>query len=693
MELHEERYSVSELWWILFKTMYFATPKGDYRRIYYYNKACAFDIETTSTIINDKKYAWMYVWMLGIDGYCIVGRTWNELQTALDKIQEYCGLCENVRLPIYVHNLAYEFQFMKDRFRWSHIFALEERKPVYCVTETGFEFRCSYRLTGMSLAKVGENLRTYHVQKMVGDLDYSKIRHSGTPLTEEEWGYCVHDVLVVMAHIQECLETEGLVTRIPLTKTAYVRRLVKKRTIGNTSKPNWNYVNAIKYMTLEPDEYMQLRRAFQGGFTHASILHVKETLHDVDSYDFTSSYPAVMISEEFPCSAGQKVDIHTEKELETNLTCYCCLFDATFYDIKAAEIYENYISVSRTRGGKEMVINNGRLVAAREITMTITEQDWLIIKRMYHWEKAAIFNFRRYRKAYLPTEFVETIVQLYEDKTQLKDVKGKEVEYMAAKANLNSLYGMAVTDIIRDTVFYDSDEREWGTESPDLEESIEDYNTKRNRFLFYAWGVWVTAYARANLWSGIVSIGDDYVYSDTDSIKMLNADKHLDYIEEYNRCITERIRRALKHHGIEFERSNPKTIEGVPKPIGVWDYEGHYDRFKTLGAKRYLWEKKGKLQLTVAGLGKKDALEYLQSKGDVFEQFDESMYIPKGCAGKRTHVYIDLPSSGTVTDYLGNVGTFEERSSIYLEEADYSLSMGRQFVDFIFRVRTGEEFG
>jgi hypothetical protein len=279
---------------------------------------------------------------------------------------------------------------------------------------------------------------------------------------------------------------------------------------------------------------------------------------------------------------------------------------------------------------------------------------------------------------------------LYEDKTQLKDVEGKEVEYMQAKANLNSLYGMTVTDIVRDEIFYSN--HEWVSESPDLEKAIDKYNKSRSRFLFYPWGVWVTAYARVNLWTGIIAASNDYVYSDTDSLKMLHGEKHMKYIEMYNKMITRKIGNVMRHYDFPINRTKPKTIEGKEKPIGVWDYEGHYINFKTLGAKRYIWlDSKKRMQMTVAGLSKKIGLKYLQfiddSEGTIFDRFNNNMYIPKGFTGKMLHTYIDNPTSGTVTDYLGNVSTFDELSSIYMEDADYTLSIGAQYAQFLLDIK------
>ena len=88
-----------------------------------------------------------------------------------------------------------------------------------------------------------------------------------------------------------------------------------------------------------------------------------------------------------------------------------------------------------------------------------------------------------------------------------------------------------VTDIIKDTYTYTDD---WDIDKVKPAEAIERYNYSRKRFLFYPWGVFCTAYARRNLWAGILEFGDDYIYSDTDSIKCLNIDKHMDYVNKYN---------------------------------------------------------------------------------------------------------------------------------------------------------------
>lgn len=663
-------------------------------KVTYINMPCSFDIETTSFFrLNGKeKVAIMYEWTLGINGLCLIGRTWNQFIDVMKKLSEKLELCSTYRLLLYVHNLSYEFQFMRKYFEWEKVFSIDNRKPIYALTTLGIEFRCSYILSGYNLANLGKNLIKYKIEKKVGDLDYLLLRHSSTPLTNKEIGYCINDVKVVMAYIQEKIEHDGSVAKIPLTKTGYVRNYVRNKCFYNDQKSHKKSFKRMKYrelisnLTLTVDEYKQLKRAFQGGFTHANVFEVGKILYNVGSIDFTSSYPTVMIAEKFPMSKGERINITSRDDFIKNLKCYCCLFDIEIEDLESTFLFENYLSLSRCWGVRKAVVNNGRIVQCEHLYATITEQDYFILKKCYKWKSFRVANFIRYKKAYLPTDFVKSILKLYGDKTVLKGVDGEEVNYLKSKEMINSMYGMTVTDIVRDELTY---MEEWGKESPDFEKSINKYNTDNSRFMFFPWGVWVTAYARRNLFTGIFEFKEDYIYSDTDSIKGKNMELHKDYIEKYNRTITIMLEKALEFHGIDKSLIRPKTIKGIEKPLGVWDFEGTYTRFKTLGAKRYMFEKDDQINITVSGLNKKVCVPYLLNKygKKVFENFNDELYIPPEYTGKNTHTYIDECKEGYLTDYKGVKAYYKEMSSVHLSPSDYSLSLSKEYSDYIANVK------
>ena len=682
--------------------------KRQYKKptIYYFNCACAFDIETTSFIdAHNEKAATMYVWMLGLNGFCMMGRTWKEFISVINTISGLLDLNENRRLVIGVHNLGYEFQYMRHYFEWLNVFSVDMRKPVYALTKQGIEFRDTYILSGYKLETVGKNLHTYKVEKMVGDLDYTKIRNNKTVLTDKEIGYCINDIKVVMAYLQECIDAEGSITKIPLTKTGYIRRYVRNACFGydlhQKNFKRWDYMTLMQSLTLEPDEYRMLKRAFCGGFTHASPFYSGETCDNVLSMDLTSSYPTQLCLPKFPMSKGKQHTITSKKDFEESLKLYCCLFDIELTNLQSKFLFDSYISRSRCNTCENPVLSNGRIVSADKLTITITEQDFNIIRNVYTWDRIKVGNMIRYKRGYLPRDFVRSVLELYKSKTELKGLQGYDengvpysVTYLARKEMLNACYGMTVTDIVRDDIIYADD---WKEEEPDLADAIEKYNTSKSRFLFYPWGVWTTACARTAVWSAIFNLKDDYIYCDTDSVKFKNPEKHLDFFAKYNKIITEQLIETCRHFDFPEEYVHPKNNKGKEKQLGVWDFDGMYTKFKTLGAKRYMLlyaddprngDTAGQYSLTVSGLNKKITLPYLMEKyGDnVFNAFDNDLYIPAGYTGKKTHTYIDDPQSGKLKDYQGKVADYMEYSSIHLGESDYSLSISQEYIKFLLSI-------
>ena len=670
------------------------------KKVEYFNVASSFDIETSSFIDSDgNKTAIMYCFTIGINGVSYFGRTWEELFHILELFRITFDLSFNRRLVIYIQNLGYEFQFMYKRFAWNRIFAIKDRTPLTALTSDGIEFRCSFLLSGYSLTKMGEHLQKYKIQKMVGDLDYQKIRHSKTPMNKEEMGYVLNDGLVVMAYIQEYIESVGNITRIPYTKTGSVRKYCKKECLhGGISSHQKSGKAFHKYRSImeqtritSVNEYKQLKRAFMGGFTHANGLIVGNNVNDVTSFDFTSSYPYVMISEKFPMMHGELIENLTKEIFEKSIKLYCCVFDVTFIDLESIIFFEHYISSSRCRDLKDFSLDNGRIVDAKQLSITITEQDYEIIKQCYSWKHMKIRNFRRYKRGYLPTPFVKAILNLYVAKTELKGVDGKESEYLNSKELLNSCYGMCVTDICREEKVFDVNKNEWDFTKHEInyEKELTKYNNNPSRFLSYAWGVWVTAYARRNLFTGIMEFKENYLYSDTDSIKVINEQEHIKYIEEYNQKVFIKLQKAMSYHNLPMEMCSPKSIDGKIHTIGLWDREYHLETFKTLGAKRYMVKyDDGKYSLTISGLNKKTTIPYLMSKNtELFDLFKEDMYIPKGFTGKNIHTYIDSERHGVVNDYLGNPCEYHELTCVHLEESDYTLSLASDYVDFLLRIK------
>ncbi len=263
----------------------------------------SFDIETSSYLtLGDKiipgcKYSelsekdqeksnphgTMYIWMFGINDQVYYGRTWDEFREFLKRLE---SKRDSLKI-VHVHNLSFEFQFLKGEFDFTEVQARKSYKVMTALMKDfNILFKCTYFMTNCSLAQIPK-VFGLNTKKMVGDLDYDLIRHSETPLSEKELGYCEHDCLVLYEYLKKECEEYGDVGNIPTTSTGKVRRELKRKVSKDYAYKN----KTRKAVNTDGHIYNLLCDCFMGGFVHANWLYADEVLEDVDSWDFTSSYP------------------------------------------------------------------------------------------------------------------------------------------------------------------------------------------------------------------------------------------------------------------------------------------------------------------------------------------------------------------------------------------------------------------
>lgn len=573
--------------------------RGTKSKVKYKDCICAFDIETSR--LPDIEQSVMYVWMFQIHHHCtVVGRTWEELRRFFAVLRSELN---GETLCIYVHNLSYEFQFLRAIIEWQteDVFAVDSRKVLKATCYDGaFEFRCSYLQTNMSLAEFTKKFHVEHGKLSGEEYDYKKIRYPWTELSERELEYCTHDVIGLC----EALETEmkldsDTLYTIPLTSTGYVRRDAKKA----MRKVHHLYV---KDQLPDYDVYTLLREAFRGGNTHANRYFSGHILKNVKSYDRSSSYPEVICNGLFPVNNFCRVPEPTEKELRYRMTKLkqALLMRVCFRRIKLKDKYWGcpYLSRDKSRNVAGGVFDNGRILEAEYLETTITDIDWKIIESEYCWEDFYITELYYAHYGKLPKPFVDTVIEYYRQKTELKNVPGMDVYYVKAKNLLNSLYGMMAQDPVKEsTLFNAQNEVNWSTDtSKTPEELLATYNGKA--FLAYQWGVWVTALSRYELELGMQVAGDDFVYCDTDSVKFIGEHDFTAYNKNKVEASTKSGARATDPQGVEHY-------------MGVYEQDEIYETFATLGAKKYAFTLPPKIkngvnvhagtQVTIAGVTKR----------------------------------------------------------------------------------------
>lgn len=623
-----------------------------------------------------KSVSLCYIWQFSFNGEVYYGRELEEFRALLGKLPN------DIKFVVWVHNLAYEFEFLCNIFTWESVFARKAHSPMKATPAMfpNIEFRCSYYLTRMSLDLWGKEVG---LAKLTGSLDYVKIRTPNTKLTDEELAYCKRDCEVVDLGIRKYLDKYGHIEDIPMTQTGEVRKVVKALMRKDKAVTR----QMIKLIPANANMYHILKQTFMGGYTHASAFYAGRTIRRETgyAYDFASSYPAVMCSEMFPMSPFQP---DTYNENETAFKAF--LMRIEFKNVKPLT-YNHYLPVSKCLSiSADVRKDNGRIMSCSKCEMWLTEQDLDIVLKSYECSYTVKECYSS-MKGYLPKPLVEYVLELYNNKTQYKGLPDKAEIYAIAKQFINSLFGMCVTDMIQDDVAY-YEGGTWEVEPKTVSE-VDAYldelrNKNRGRtFLAYQFGVWITAYARHNLWECLLSADEDVIYCDTDSLKLAEAHD----FTWYNEKVQRKLLCMCKAYGINPDLIAPVDTKGVAHPLGHFDEEDPWTEFKTLGAKRYCYRGKedGKLHLTVSGVGK-SAVVVLRDDIDNFNEetvFDKDYYEEfKGTdvkdGTKRMHIYHQMEP------VTWNEGEPDEYHSEYFQgmairPTSYSMSVNDEYLDLL----------
>lgn len=616
------------------------------RKARYADMVCAFDIETTN--IDKYRQAVMYIWQMQLgEKWTVYGRTWEQFKTFINKLQDLVP--DGCYLVVYVHNLSFEFQFLKSIIPIDDVFAMDDRK-ILRVRSGKLEFRCSYIHSNMSLEKYLQAMDVPD-QKVKG-FNYRKKRYSWTKLTPAELKYCINDVKGLVQAIQVEMERDGddLYT-IPLTSTGYVRRVAK-----NVLGPYRRY---IKPMLPDLECFQALRRAFRGGDTHANrynsnLLIDSAAVGPISSMDISSSYPAVMLMNRFPKKLIRKDPDLFDIEYTHGKACLIRIY---MEDVKLKDERwgSPYIPRAKVESCAHPLLDNGRIISADSIEMYLTEVDFEIIAEEYTF-RYKILELWSATKSYLPDSFRAMLMDMYTAKTQLKGVD--DYMYSKKKNQFNSTYGMTVQNPCKPNYHFVDGIMQLNTDET-LQDLIDQYQA--TGWLPYQWGVWVTAYARQKLHEGLHVIDpDDFIYSDTDSIK---------YMGDYSAAFEELNK---KYRREEYSAVDPK---GKRHYIGVFEFEGTYKRFKTMGAKKYAYEDPdGSLHITVSGVNKKLGAKELGS----IERFKEGFIFRD--AGGLAALYNDFPG---VTQCRIQGHTQQITSNVALFPSTYTLGMAPDYKKLI----------
>ena len=658
----------------------------------------AFDIETTS--IDEIRQNVMYIWQWCFywdeeNYYVVIGRTWSEFLTLCEKIAK--ALADDVYIVVFVHNLSYEYQYLRGVYQFDpeSVFAIDRRKIMKCDMLHHFEMRCSYLHSNMSLDLYTKKFGAKHTKLSGDEFDYNKVRYWYTQLTDREMQYCVNDVIGLCEALNNEMTADGdnLYT-LPLTSTGYVRRDAKRA---------MHEVNHMFVRQQLPDlsTYQLLSECFRGGNTHANRYYANITIgqyETVKSADRSSSYPEVLINHLYPISnfIMQPGPMAFDKFMGYMDHNRAIIFRVKMWNVRLKNPYWGapYLSRHKCRmlqcGTND--IDNGRVLRAAYLETSFTDVDFRIFLDEYDADQIDVFDVATARYGKLPAKLLDVVRDYYVRKTALKDVPGSEILYVKSKNKLNSIYGMMaqnpvkrsikeignepVDHVVDDYNYYRiddgfakcmvGDESGYAEVDEDDADILEKYN--RRAFLCYQWGVWTTAWARYELEEGLKlahADGAAFVYADTDSVKYIGDIDWRTYNDQKKRLSTK-------------NGAYADDVHGTRHYMGVYEYEGSYKQFRTLGAKKYAYvTEDDQLHITIAGVGKSKGAAELAEKGGIDAFREGFMFDAKHGAAGIEATYNDHPA---ITEYETPDGiTIPITSNIYMSSSTYIVGLSGDF--------------
>lgn len=666
-------------------------PSKRGKNIKYRQSVISFDIETTSYVEYktvkhrdgtktkevDRKHAWMYLADFCNEGIHFTYRTWNGVKEYLDSLSRQ--LDKNERYIIWVHNLSFEFQFMKAFLKLTEVFCRKSHNVLRCVYKN-IEFRDTLALSNCKLERLAINEKL-PVQKLVGDLDYSLIRHQSTPISEKELAYQHNDTEIVYYYILKKVKEYGRVEAIPMTSTGEVRELFRRELGKEGLEKMHNLV--VLYSAHSMELQNLLIQIYAGAYTHCNYQAIAQILYDLECDDIASSYPYQMVSKKYPT-------IWFKMKENTNLYNLFSKYSPLDYAVACEVEFYNFVSkhchniISHHKCMKiseDYIEDNGRIVSASYIKLAVNEIDLMNIVDFYNFDGCKISNVYLSKKEYLPKELVAIVLKLFKAKTELKGIEEEEENYMRSKQRINGVYGSAVFNILDSGTYFDEESNYKFLKDEKTFKDFKDYTNNPNQYLWYSIGVWVTSYARRQVLTPIKKMSENAIYCDTDSVKGKSAKRYRKLWKHLNAQVRQEFLDAMNFH--KFSPVDYTFIDkhGVEHFMGVFEKEEPYKRFKSLGSKRYLVEYyDGRMSSTVAGAPKNLWKELGNTNDERFENFNNG-FTMKNC--KLTHTYVEEERELFVTDYLGNNEIVDTRSGVCLTPANFSMNMSEQFFEFL----------
>ena len=411
---------------------------------YWSDSYITLDTETSYELGPEGKpiYCWVCSWQLCItipskEMYVYIGSDVRDLAEFLLRITKLDHLKDSKKKFIlrgFIHNISYDAEYLLQTFNQYMDVDVFVKGPhnylnIKIKGNTNIEFTCTYQLTMKSLDKLSKDYDVYH-RKQTGTYDYTKQHFSDEGIdgyTKTELKYNIYDVAALSEIVDAYMIYHPYynhVGKIPYTQTGEVRDLLKLEFQKESS------LNYFKRQDMKPTvKCMDYERmAFWGGYVHSNALTSGIKEYNLKHVDRKSSYPDVMMKYNFPLVKAVEAAPTVENMQKYKDRLY--IVHIRFKELKALHGMP-YLSYSKVyiQDTKDLVLNNGKIVYCKDLSVVCTNIDLKIISMCYRWESFKPFYLQVYYKVGKLPEYVRNVVG------GLFKTKGVGQSFLAAAIN------------------------------------------------------------------------------------------------------------------------------------------------------------------------------------------------------------------------------------------------------------------
>lgn len=463
---------------------------------------------------------------------------------------------------IYFHNLAFDVSFiidymLRNDYRWENdrfprydmgfTTVISDMNQVYSLR---INFGRKHTVTLWDSLKIiplsiAQEAKAFGLSMGKGELDYRAPREVGHILTDEEKDYIRRDVQIDAQALNFVMDF-GL----------------NRMTIGSCALNDYkNMVGKERgfryhFPKLQPDEDKFIRHAYKGGFTYVNPKYAGVEIGKGVSYDVNSLYPSVMAScdgEILPY--GRPKWFYCEPPMnDAERPLWIAKLCLSF------KIKTDRIPCIQLKGNLSFVPTEYVRDSKGDVVITVTSVDWKLITSQYDVEVREWFGGYSFKGS---NGLFKQYVDKWVEQKNKATIEGNSGKRQIAKLMLNSLYGKFATQLTVRSRKPIIDEKTDALRYVDIPEYERDP-------VYLPVGCFITAWARFKTINAAQECGDRFIYSDTDSLKVIGTE--------------------------------PLGIDVDDVRLGAWKDEGHFSRFKALRAKTYIAQYGDRIEVHVAGL-------------------------------------------------------------------------------------------